>query len=87
MWMGPGIIVEAKSDTVFALKSHREVKVMHHDKLKKCDARKMPKWLVDYMKSLQSKSQSDLDDNPDDEVSAGGLYNNTSAKDPADTAT
>lgn len=60
---------------------------MHHDKLKKCDARKLPKWLVDYMKSLQSKSPGDLDDNPDDEVSAGGSCNNTSAKDPADTAT
>lgn len=41
------------------------------------------------MKPLQSKSQSDLDDHPDDEVSAGGSSNtyNTSAKDPADIAT
>lgn len=29
---------------------------MHHDKLKKCDARKLPKWLVDYMRPRQSKS-------------------------------
>lgn len=34
MWIGPGVIVEAKSNTVFAVKSCREVKIMHHEKLK-----------------------------------------------------
>uniref|UniRef100_K1PN06 Uncharacterized protein n=1 Tax=Magallana gigas TaxID=29159 RepID=K1PN06_MAGGI len=73
MWICPGVIVEAKSDTVFAVKSRREVNVMHHDKLKKCDARKLPKWLVDYMRSRQSKSPSDMGDHLDDEVSANLL--------------
>lgn len=34
IWKGPGIIVKAKSDTVFIVKSCREVRTMHHDKLR-----------------------------------------------------
>lgn len=43
MWMGPGVLVNSKFDTAFALKSCRDIKVMHHDELKKCDAPKQPK--------------------------------------------
>lgn len=35
IWKCSGIIVKAKSDTVFIVKSRREVLTMHHDKLKK----------------------------------------------------
>ena len=36
------------SDSVYIVKSRREQKVMHHDKLKLCESRKVPKWLVDF---------------------------------------
>lgn len=60
---------------------------MQHAKPKKCDARKLPKWLVDYMISLQSKSHSDLNDHLNAEVSAGGTCKSTTANDSPDIAT
>jgi hypothetical protein len=54
VWMGPGVVVEKKSDTVFAVKSRREVKIMHHDKIKKCEARMLPKWLIEFKNKLSS---------------------------------
>ncbi|XP_061190277.1 uncharacterized protein LOC133198152 [Saccostrea echinata] len=56
IWKGPGIITEAKFDTVFVVKSRREVKVMHHDKLKMCKSRQLPKWLVLYKSRLSGES-------------------------------
>lgn len=55
----------------------------------KCDARKLPKWLVDYLRSRLSKSLSDPGDQPDDEVSVGGSSktDSTFAKDPEVIAT
>lgn len=82
MLVGLGVIFEAKPETVFAVKSCWEDKIMHLVKLKKCDTRKLPKWLVDYMRLRQSKSPCDLGDHPDGKVGAS-----TSAKDPADIAT
>lgn len=62
---------------------------MHYDKLKKCDARKLPRWFVDYMRSQQGKSPRNLNDHSGNEVSAGGssITCNASTKDPADIAT
>ncbi|XP_061175912.1 uncharacterized protein LOC133184853 [Saccostrea echinata] len=56
IWKDPGIITEAKSDTIFVVKSRRDVKVMHHDKLKKCEARQLPKWLVTDQSKLPGQS-------------------------------
>ncbi|XP_062609540.1 death-inducer obliterator 1-like [Saccostrea cucullata] len=56
VWRGPGIIIETKSDTIFVVKSRREVKVMHHDKLKRCESRQLPKWLVNYKNKLPGQS-------------------------------
>lgn len=49
---GLGVVIGRKCDTGFAVKSHREIKIMHHDKIKKCAARKLPKWLVEYKNNL-----------------------------------
>lgn len=43
IWKDPGITVKAKSDTLFIVKSRREVRTMHHDKLKKCEATEIPR--------------------------------------------
>ena len=56
VWRGPGVIIEAKSDTIFVVKSRREVKVMHHDKLKKCESRQLPKWLINYQNKFPGQS-------------------------------
>ncbi|XP_062589436.1 uncharacterized protein LOC134251086 [Saccostrea cucullata] len=56
VWRGPGIIIEAKSDTISVVKSRREVKVMHHDKLKRCEFRQLPKWLINYKNKLPGQS-------------------------------
>jgi hypothetical protein len=58
VWRGPGVIIEAKSYTVFVVKSRREIKVMHHDKLKRCDTRQLPKWIVSYKRKLSGKTQT-----------------------------
>lgn len=50
----PGVVIEKKSDRGFAAKSRREIKIIHQDKIKKCEARKLPKWLVEYKYKLQS---------------------------------
>lgn len=47
IWMGPGMIVEIKSNSVYVVKSCREHKVIHHDKLKLCESGELPKWMVD----------------------------------------
>ena len=41
LWRGPGVIIEVKSDSMYIVKSRREQKVMHHDKLKLCESRRM----------------------------------------------
>lgn len=41
---------------VFVVKSRREVKIMHHDKLKKCEAQKLPLLVIEYTKLLLSES-------------------------------
>ena len=43
VWRGPGVVIEVNSDSVYIVKSRREQKVMHHDKLKLCESRKLPK--------------------------------------------
>ena len=48
VWRGPGVIIYVNSDSVYIVKSRRKQKVMHHDKLKLCESRKLPKWLVDF---------------------------------------
>ena len=42
VWRGPGFINKVKSDSVYIVNSRREQKVMHHDKLKRCESRKLP---------------------------------------------
>lgn len=32
--VGPGVIIDVKSDTLFAVKLRKQVKIMHFDKLK-----------------------------------------------------
>ena len=56
VWRGPGVIIYVNSDSVYIVKSRRKQKVMHHDKLKLCESRKLPKWLVDF----QSRGTSNL---------------------------
>ena len=48
MESGPGVIIEVKSDSVYIVKSRREQKVMHRDKVKLCESRKLQKLLVDF---------------------------------------
>ena len=56
VWRGPGVIIEVKSDSVHIVKARREQKVMHHDKLKLCESRKLPKWLGTSELLLRSKN-------------------------------
>ena len=48
IWLGPGIVDQVKSDTVYAIRTRRDIKIMHHDKLRPCISRKLPKWIRDY---------------------------------------
>jgi hypothetical protein len=48
--MGPGVIAEVKSDSLYVVQSSREQKVMHHDKLKLCESGELPKWLINYQR-------------------------------------
>ena len=45
IWLGPGIVDQVKSDTVYAIRTRRDIKIMHHDKLRPCISRKLPKWI------------------------------------------
>ena len=47
---------------MYIVKSRREQKVMHHDKLKLCESRKLPKWLVDFQ-GAKSRGTSNLPQN------------------------
>lgn len=55
VWKGPSIIIEAKSDRMFVDKCRREVKVMHHDKLKRSESRQLPRLLWLYTQKLSGK--------------------------------
>lgn len=75
--MGPGRIAEVKSDSVYVVKSRREQKVMHHDKLKLCDSGEFPKWLVEYQRCGGPKanlpSSDDGEGSSADEKYEGGM--------------
>lgn len=60
IWKGTGVMVKAKSDIGFIVKSHREVQTMLHDKLKKCEATEIPRWLRNYQRQ-------DIDEEPSSE--------------------
>nr|XP_022295005.1 uncharacterized protein LOC111105125 [Crassostrea virginica] len=48
IWLGPGIVDKVKSGTVYAIRTRRDIKIMHHDKLRPCISRKLPKWIRDH---------------------------------------
>ena len=65
-WAGPGVICDLKSDTVYEVKTRRQSRVMHYDKLKKCLDRKIPKWARDLsrkMKAMNQEATGDLSSN------------------------
>lgn len=48
VWLGPGVVIAMKSDTIYEVRTRRDVLILHHDKLKICQARELPKWIRDY---------------------------------------
>lgn len=48
VWLGPGVVIAVKSDTIYEVRTRRDVLILHHDKLKICQARELPKWIRDY---------------------------------------
>lgn len=46
--MGPGVVIAVKSDTIYEVRTRRDVLILHHNKLKICQARELPKWVRDY---------------------------------------
>ncbi|XP_062591792.1 death-inducer obliterator 1-like [Saccostrea cucullata] len=59
VWLGPGVVLEVKSDTIYSIRTRRDVIVMHHDKLKACNARQIPKWIKDYKAREEQESITD----------------------------
>ena len=53
VWLGPGIVTQIKSDTV-RYSDPQEVKILHHDKLRPCISRQLPKWIRDHPAVLRS---------------------------------
>ena len=43
VWLGPGIVTQITSDRVCAIQNRRYVKIIHHDKLRPCNSRQLPK--------------------------------------------
>lgn len=39
VWRGPGVVIAVKSDTICELRTRRDVLILHHHKLKICQAR------------------------------------------------
>jgi hypothetical protein len=60
-WMGPGIIVEVKSDTIYAVKLRKQIKIIHFDKLKICRSRQIPQWLRDFQAKNDPVGDGTLD--------------------------
>lgn len=46
--VGPRVVIAVKSDTIYEGRTRRDVLILHHDKLKICQARELPKWVRDY---------------------------------------
>jgi hypothetical protein len=51
-WMGPSIIVEVKSDTIYAIKLRKQIKIIHFDKVKICRSRQIPQWLRNFQAKM-----------------------------------
>lgn len=51
--MGPGVVIAVNSDTIYEARTRRNVLILHHDKLKICQARELPKWVRDYQARTQ----------------------------------
>lgn len=47
-WMGSGIIIEVKSDTVYAVKLRKQIKIIHFDKFKICMTSQIPRWITNF---------------------------------------
>lgn len=41
-------MIAVKSDTNYEVQTRRDVLILHHHKLKICQARKLPNWVRDY---------------------------------------
>lgn len=46
--MGPLVVIAEKSNIICDVQTRADVLILHHDKLKICQGRKLPKWVHEY---------------------------------------
>lgn len=46
--MGPVVVIAVKSDTIYQVRTRRDVLILHHDKLKVWQAHELLKWIRNY---------------------------------------
>jgi hypothetical protein len=66
-WKGPGIVVNRLSPYLYRVKLRYAILTTHHDKMKKCQDRDIPTWLLKFKKnkSLLDKYGDQGDDSSD----------------------
>jgi hypothetical protein len=45
-WKGPGLIVQKLSDHLYRVRTRKSVMLTNHDRMKKCEDRDVPRWLL-----------------------------------------
>ncbi|XP_033096409.1 uncharacterized protein LOC117100726 [Anneissia japonica] len=61
-WKGPGIIIEVLAPYAFRVRLRNAVMVTHHDKLKPCQDRELPKWIAEFERNPSTADDGEADD-------------------------
>lgn len=64
-WIGPGIIVQVLTSYLYQGKTAKDIKTVHHDRMKLCEDRELPPWIQRYRQRQNShKPALEVSDSP-----------------------